>query len=347
MLFQEGGFYMDLDVELSFPLHELVDESTTFMSVYESPDDDPTSGVLNALLAVAPGSTVMKHALHHIAMWYREEMSWRRDKRMGPYTLMQGMLEVVQSECPSENVTLRKQQFSSPNAPQQWTCGSHEFRMYMQINCSKTWDSNPEICTGAHSNSTFEGLNYVLVKPGVRGTLLGFPRPKWCETSGCGFGGNMSRLWYEDWRRGNVTLIPVALNEANMYFHLQTASAQPEKEGTSKSTWRIPRQLVLTGHGKFEHLPDMVKSKVTKLLHAEGFNLRWLSDSDCFYYISKFFGRELKKVVLHGISWGFPWRLVQNGGPAPRGRFLYGSGCGVATPPQQSCGYAHKFHVCV
>merc|ERR1719487_804090 len=39
VLYREGGFYADVDVELKVPLTELVDAETTFMSVYSEHGD--------------------------------------------------------------------------------------------------------------------------------------------------------------------------------------------------------------------------------------------------------------------------------------------------------------------
>merc|ERR1719291_1223214 len=76
----EGGFYVDLDVQMRVPFSQMVDNATTFMAV-KSPKGD----VLNALFAAERGSEVMRAVVAALEAWY----GWLRPKRhysgvMGP-----------------------------------------------------------------------------------------------------------------------------------------------------------------------------------------------------------------------------------------------------------------------
>merc|ERR1719291_447633 len=61
----EGGFYVDLDVQMRVPFSQLVDNATTFMAALSM-----DGAVLNALLAAEPGSEVMRAVLTAIEDWY-------------------------------------------------------------------------------------------------------------------------------------------------------------------------------------------------------------------------------------------------------------------------------------
>merc|ERR1719399_1287987 len=67
ILYQEGGFYTDVDVELAVPLFQLVDENTTFMSALSINGD-----IFNGLIATVPKSEILGETLNEIREWYRK-----------------------------------------------------------------------------------------------------------------------------------------------------------------------------------------------------------------------------------------------------------------------------------
>ena len=57
-LYQNGGFYVDLDFELVKPLTNLVDANTSFMSAWTM-----TGDILNALMGAEPKSAILKRTI--------------------------------------------------------------------------------------------------------------------------------------------------------------------------------------------------------------------------------------------------------------------------------------------
>lgn len=207
VLLREGGFYLDLDVELHIRLMDLVDESTTFMSVFESGEDDPhpgrpqgALGILNAVIAVEPESPVMRHTLFQLVKWYRNETLASGESvqtgLMGPTTLARGLSATLASDCPAEDLTQWRQQSLTRDAKLQRTCGPHVLRLYVQkrIRCTAAdIFHQPVLCANARRAAYYDGLQFALFKPGPAGALIGFPRPEWCKDPGCGLGGNVKR----------------------------------------------------------------------------------------------------------------------------------------------------------
>mmetsp|Transcript_10474 Transcript_10474/g.19284 ORF Transcript_10474/g.19284 Transcript_10474/m.19284 type:complete len:406 (+) Transcript_10474:87-1304(+) len=191
VLLREGGFYMDLDVQLVMPLTALIDNATTFMAVYEAPEMS-VGGMLNALMAVEPGSAVMNATLHEIRRWYRKEVNttgW-----MGPVTLMRGLHKVVRDTCPCESVNLRKKVLHWHDVEPQWQCGSHFFRFNVQrhLLCENPGSGRPyraSECPESRRTSRAYAVRQGFFMPGRKRQLIGWPRPAWCSKSGCGYGG--------------------------------------------------------------------------------------------------------------------------------------------------------------
>merc|ERR1719235_510914 len=66
VLFREGGFYTDVDLEAKLPFAEMVDSSTTFMSVFTADGQ-----ILNAMIATIPGIGVMNVTIKEVRRWYK------------------------------------------------------------------------------------------------------------------------------------------------------------------------------------------------------------------------------------------------------------------------------------
>lgn len=65
-LYYEGGFYLDLDVELELPLEQLVEADTAFMSAWHFGDGTKREmfGLLNAIVGVEPKSKIFEFTLN-------------------------------------------------------------------------------------------------------------------------------------------------------------------------------------------------------------------------------------------------------------------------------------------
>lgn len=191
VLLREGGFYIDLDVDLKVPLHELVDDSTSFMSVWDSDAVDEYD-ILNAVLAAEPGSKVLERTLVEMTMWYRRRMPVR-DRPMGPYVFGRAVETRLFESC-RERLPNLKQKLSAVGAALQWACGADNFRFYVQrsLRCAAPPVSE---CQGIRLTSNYSGLKYGIFMPGPERALVGYPRSEWCAKSGCDLGGKTKHLW--------------------------------------------------------------------------------------------------------------------------------------------------------
>lgn len=184
VLSQEGGFYADLDLEPTMPFKSLVDDSTHFMSVFTQ-----DGAILNALMAVVPGSPVMKETLKEIRSWYKggEQYKGSEGEWMGTMTLRHALQTVMKANCPSLDLDTKRQ-----SAELQWQCGHHDFRFYheQKLQCGRKslWRAGattPE-CPAARMNSKFAGLKYGIFTPGESRQLIGWPRTAACDSWWCG-----------------------------------------------------------------------------------------------------------------------------------------------------------------
>jgi hypothetical protein len=93
VLAQEGGFYIDLDMQLRTPLTNLVDDHTSFMTAISA-----DSGCLNALMATVPNNPVLHHTLARMSEWYSNKTVGTG--LLGPETLHYGVQKVMSANCP-------------------------------------------------------------------------------------------------------------------------------------------------------------------------------------------------------------------------------------------------------
>jgi len=175
VLTKEGGFYLDLDVQLKVPINKLADENTTFASSFA---EDLT--VLNAVIAAAPGNPVLLETLNQIRKWYKNEAGLDHTHWMGPETMLHGLRSVVDKECKGHGI--------SPEAGLAWSCGSQVFRFYQESKLL-CFSPSPE-CPPERANSDFDGLKYGLFTPGTERQLIGWSRFASCSSWGCGAGGS-------------------------------------------------------------------------------------------------------------------------------------------------------------
>lgn len=184
VLLVEGGFYMDVDLELKEPLLHLVDDKTTFMSAYSVNGD-----ILNALLAVVPRSPVMQKALDEMRKWYQNKDE--RKGLMGTQSTYRGLTGTIKEHCPEvEPVAMR--------ATLQWNCGDEVIRLYEEKDLLCFLDANapqPMECPEERKTADDYFMRYGIfepsqpIAPGRK--IVGWPRFKTCkDTAGCGSGGH-------------------------------------------------------------------------------------------------------------------------------------------------------------
>jgi len=180
VLAREGGFYMDLDVELKTPLSDLVNDKTSFMSIYS----EHSQTALKSLMAVAPNSPVMEAALLEIRKWYRhanlrENLSDDNtaEKRMGPLTLLRGIRRTVKDICPEKSVAAAMDN--------EWTCGKEVFQFHRERSLDCKDDAS--LCTGGRATSPLEDHRIGLFQTGAKksSSLIGYSRGAWCSSSLC------------------------------------------------------------------------------------------------------------------------------------------------------------------
>lgn len=178
VLAREGGFYQDLDVELQVPFGTLVDDSTSFMSVYSE-----SGGILNALFATEANGSVVRHTLEELKRWYTVPGA-RDGNWMGPETMLRGMKDVNAKNCPDVKI-------DNTRSSLQWTCGDDEFRMYEERKLHDCRIDNLQSpgCTLLRAGSYFDGLKFALFQPGKPDTVIGWPRYENCRNFGCSIGG--------------------------------------------------------------------------------------------------------------------------------------------------------------
>merc|ERR1719440_1546750 len=76
VLYNEGGFYLDVDVEMAVPITSVVDKDTTFASAFSFYGESSPHAVLNAILAAEPKSEVLAENLKEIRRWrHRREQN--------------------------------------------------------------------------------------------------------------------------------------------------------------------------------------------------------------------------------------------------------------------------------
>lgn len=200
VLFNEGGYYMDLDLDIRTPLNEFVDNETTFVSAFSITNAAARQrmyggSLLNALMIAVPKSKILASTLYHMISWYKGDPSvpWGRTDLgiyVGTLTLWRGLERVLSCNCRERN--LDRLWFAMKNetkeVPLQWSCGQESIRLYMEkkINCTTVGDE----CSEQRKNSTFDLVKYGIFAPGPARNLVAWSRPAWCTTAGCDSGGH-------------------------------------------------------------------------------------------------------------------------------------------------------------
>eukprot|EP00405_Crypthecodinium_cohnii_P038778 CAMPEP_0206537342 /NCGR_PEP_ID=MMETSP0325_2-20121206/7264_1 /ASSEMBLY_ACC=CAM_ASM_000347 /TAXON_ID=2866 /ORGANISM="Crypthecodinium cohnii, Strain Seligo" /LENGTH=466 /DNA_ID=CAMNT_0054034679 /DNA_START=265 /DNA_END=1661 /DNA_ORIENTATION=+ len=196
VLAKEGGFYLDLDVQLKFSLLSLIDNHTTFMSVLSEPD----LSLLNAVMAAEPQNPIVTQVVEELRKWYRDEVP-HTDREtssewMGPVTLRRATENVTAWLCGKKVIPLQ-------NRNLQWNCGTQRIRLYeeQRLPCfyGDDDDGDDSDCPPARRFSDFEGLRYGIFEPAHRKSesnpkpkpkLVAWSRFEACQQWGCSAGGS-------------------------------------------------------------------------------------------------------------------------------------------------------------
>jgi len=181
ILYQEGGFYIDVDVQLTVPLLQLVDEDTTFMSAYSINGD-----IFNGIIAAVPKSEILRETLQEITEWYNYLRFSRRHYKngspwlMGTSTMFRGLGHVVRKACPTKD--LKFMQNTS-----QWNCGPHVIRLYQEdrLICSMADGvGQPPECPTSRKDAESCSLRFGLFLAGQQ-PIVGRSFIGWSKTSKC------------------------------------------------------------------------------------------------------------------------------------------------------------------
>lgn len=210
VLFREGGFYTDVDLEVKKPFLEMVNSTTTFMSVFTA-----DGHILNAMIATVKGSEVMKGTLVHVRHWYKGSDGKKASAEhgegewMGTVTLRQAMEGFLEANCPMvklENIRSEKKLDRQ--------CDQHVVRFFeeQRLECPEVdfggfgggggggffWGAEPkaeatvapkavgtEECPEARAKSSFDGVKYGIFVPGTR-QIVAWPRVSTCTEWWCG-----------------------------------------------------------------------------------------------------------------------------------------------------------------
>mmetsp|Transcript_72999 Transcript_72999/g.144684 ORF Transcript_72999/g.144684 Transcript_72999/m.144684 type:complete len:335 (+) Transcript_72999:41-1045(+) len=187
VLYREGGFYVDLDVQMRVPLTTLVDDNTTFMTAFTA-----DGAILNAIIATEPHNSIMAETLRELRRWYDGETSHYASpdeetstEWMGPMTMYRGLRRVMKLHCPH-------MPYSDVRMQHRWTCGAQQLVTYneRELDCSEPVESGE--CPPSRANSTFAGANFGLFVGGPwhgPRKLVAWPRFEACKDWGCDGGG--------------------------------------------------------------------------------------------------------------------------------------------------------------
>lgn len=203
VLLREGGFYLDLDVELNVPLQELIDERTTFMSAFAAniqPDhkeSGPVPLILNALIAVTPQHSIMQRVVEKIPKWLEGHA---RGSLLGPTVMQESIAEAILDKCP--DVAFSRQGSGIENGqghpvPGEAACGTETFRFFQEEYLGGSFggtackDKGEIVCPMERATGPFEvqlGL-FKIGKEPLSERLIGWPRYAKCTKYGCGING--------------------------------------------------------------------------------------------------------------------------------------------------------------
>lgn len=207
VLYEEGGFYIDNDVQMKVPFKDIVDGSTTFLTAYTAGGKE-IDGLLNAVMAAQPRSEVLLKTLGGIQAWYggnggpgqvalasslldetQSVMAASAGDWMGPSTLRFGVESFLATECPGVKLRWAAEQGGSDQlmgTPPQ-DCRDERFAMLQeaQLDCV----GHGEECAEGRKDAAFDGVRYGIFASGSERRLVAWSRFAECKNFGCDGGG--------------------------------------------------------------------------------------------------------------------------------------------------------------
>lgn len=208
VLFREGGYYLDMDIQLRTPLSKLIDVETDFMTAFSAGNGRARGkhigSMLNAVMAAEPNSPVLASTLFEINAWYAGDPSipWGHlggEAQMGTVTLWRGLNRAMECMCKrSSNLDLLWIRSERQESRLQWPCGRSNIRLYIErpirmcgSSLLKDGVTVSEDCPAERANNRFDGVKYGLYDPSPEGKLVAWPRQSWCDSPGCLTGGHI------------------------------------------------------------------------------------------------------------------------------------------------------------
>merc|ERR1712217_432693 len=181
VLYREGGFSMDMDVQLTVPLLNLIDDSTSFMAVRHS----------NMLMAATPHNAILHNTVASILPWYEAFDSGTRRGFLGSAILEKGFRMSCKCgmNCNPESTQVK--------------CGTKNAKLYskMRLACKTPSPECPRNRINAISELQQNGLTahhltYGILSPRPR-FLAGWSRFFWCREYGCGADNFKDKDWID------------------------------------------------------------------------------------------------------------------------------------------------------
>lgn len=168
VLCREGGFSMDMDVQLAWPLLDLIGSSTSFMGVRHS----------NMLIAATPNHTILQNSVANILPWYESFDSGAFSGVLGPTTLDQGFQIACGCgmNCDRENW--------------RFNCGGIQLYVEVKVACNIPSPACPENRFNSIQQMQRKGQSAHHLRYGIFSQdgqfVAGWSRFYWCGAYGCG-----------------------------------------------------------------------------------------------------------------------------------------------------------------
>lgn len=179
VLFHEGGFYVDQDVEMRVPFTSLIEPTTTFMSSTSRNGEV----VLNAILAATPHHPIFKSSIELMRKYYRGNLSTIDAHLLGPYVMAIAINSIA-------NVT-----WVGAKRRVQWR-GREELSFLEEKKHKCSPERPSEVCPEERlsAQKAFDGTEYALFGESKTGSIevVGWSRFSECREFGCGGGGHPS-----------------------------------------------------------------------------------------------------------------------------------------------------------
>lgn len=223
VLAREGGFYLDLDVQLKEPLTSLVDNDTTFMSgiVHEN-------ALYNAIMAATPGNEIISDSIEGIRQLYRT-YGVSNVEHLGCIALARAIKQFRARECTDQGILA--------TATSRWTCGKQVVRTF-QEQWYSCWPRTPGIpksdcpLNRTLAMEAYDGAHFGIFGAPLENKLIGWSRMEECTLRGCGGTSHHPP--------DNLDKMYERLRDADK--HDKSASSQTSTKGSRASNQTSPRK---------------------------------------------------------------------------------------------------------